>query len=135
MGWVSCGVRAFLAVGPIMAAGTQADEPMTPDPNRAIHSSGPENGAAQLAEGVVGRLVASSGRPLAGARIVAQSLDDPSGPIPEIAILSDAGGRFVWPLRAGRYRLAAVVDGQEIAAADLVVRPAQVTTLDLRAQQ
>ena len=78
-------------------------------------------------EGVVGRVVLVDGQPLAGAWIVAHSLDDPARPIPDLAILSDASGRFVWPLRAGRYRLAALVDGQEIAAASVVVQTGQVT--------
>ena len=85
-------------------------------------------------EGVVGRVVLLDGQPLVGAWIVAHSLDDPARPIPDLAILSDASGRFVWPLRAGRYRLAALVDGQEIAVASVVVQTGQVTSVDLQAR-
>jgi hypothetical protein len=88
---------------------------------------------AVIAEGVAGRLVAPSGEPVAGAWITARPLGGSAGPVPEIAILSDAEGRFAWPLGPGRYRFAAVVEGREIAAAMATVEPGRVARLELSA--
>ena len=88
--------------------------------------------SAGIAEGAVGRLVTPSGDPVAGAQITVRSLDRPAGPVPEIAILSDKDGRFAWPLPPGRYRLAAVVEGREIAIATVTVEPGRVTTVTLK---
>jgi hypothetical protein len=102
------------------------------NPDQPISSSAAgETAPVGITEGVVGRLVTPSGGPVAGARITAQSLDRPAGPVPEIAILSDTDGRFTWPLRPGRYRLAAVVEGREIAAATATVERGRVATLEL----
>jgi Carboxypeptidase regulatory-like domain len=123
---VAVGLLAVAAVGALAGSGTMRN----PDQPVGSGSAG-EKGPARIAEGVVGRLVAPSGDPVAGARITARSLDRPAGPVPEIAILSDADGRFAWPLRPGRYRLTAMVAGGEIAAATAVVEPGRVTTLEL----
>lgn len=64
---------------------------------------------------------------------MATSLDRPSKPVPDIAILTDAEGVFSWPLRAGTYRLAAVTDGRPIATAVVTVEAGEVTRVDLHA--
>ena len=129
------GGRAFAVAAGLMAVaavGTLAGSETVRNPDQPVGSGlAGEKGPARIAEGVVGRLVTPSGDPVAGARITARSLDRPAGPVPEIAILSDTDGRFAWPLRPGRYRLAAVVAGREIAAATAVVEPGRVATLEL----
>ena len=125
---------ALAAAGLMMAAGASAGGGATGNPDRPVGSGeAGEAVSAGIAEGVAGRLVAPSGGPVAGARITARSLDRPAGPVPEIAILSDADGRFVWPLRPGRYRLAALVGGREVAAATATVEPGRIATLELSA--
>ncbi len=94
---------------------TASDDPLTPQAIR---------------EGVVGRILGDGAQPLAGASVVPVSLDDPSPPIPEIAITSESDGRYSWPLRPGRYEIRVTVKGYESAAARVTVDPGQVATLD-----
>jgi Carboxypeptidase regulatory-like domain len=129
---VAAGLMAVAAVGTLAGSNGSSGTTKVRNPDQPVGSgSAREKGPARIAEGVVGRLVTPAGDRVAGARITARSLDRPAGPVPEIAILSDADGRFAWPLRPGRYRLAAVVAGREIVAATAVVEPGRVTTLEL----
>ena len=81
-------------------------------------------------EGVAGRITNEKGNAIEGAAVHAASLD-PNGPaIPEIAIVSDANGRYEWALRAGRYELTVVADGYERASKSVVVSSGKVATLD-----
>lgn len=106
---------------------------MPPQPDRPADSGGIRSDAPQIAEGVVGRLVRPPRQPIAGAMIQATSLDSPAKPVPEIAILTNADGHFTWPLRPGSYRLAAVVEGRELAEATVRIEPGRITRLDLQA--
>lgn len=130
MGWITWAGGALLAAGLLMIA---ACDDAASGPDRPVRSAGHATAPAEIAQGVVGRVHNATGQPVAGARITAQSLDQPTRPIPEIAILSDADGRFVWPLRPGRYRLAAVVDGRELATEEATVEPGQVARVELSA--
>lgn len=107
------------------AAGPQGD------PARPVATGARQQAAAQLSEGIRGRLLRSGERPVAGAVIAARSLDRPARPIPEIAIVTDDDGRFQWPLRPGTYRLAALLDGREVATATVTVEPGQVTSIEM----
>ena len=85
---------------------------------------------SQLKEGVTGRITNDDGVAIEGAVVVAASID-PGGPaIPEIAIVTDARGRYQWPLRAGRYELTAVAEGYQRASKKVAVRAGEVATLD-----
>jgi hypothetical protein len=127
-----CGV--LVGTGLMMtAASAPAGGEGAQDLDQPVGSAAGATAPAEITEGAVGHLVNSSGRPVADAQIAAQSLDQPARPVPEIAILSDAQGRFVWRLRPGRYRLAAIVDGREVAAATMTVAPGRVTTVELSA--
>lgn len=129
--------RPLLGVGlagvaPLLCAQSVAAGDSPSNPDRPLR--GPATAVApQMREGVVGRLLRSQERPVAGAMISATSLDRPSKPVPDIAILTDAEGVFAWPLRAGTYRLAAVTDGRSIATAVVTVEPGEVTRVDLHA--
>jgi hypothetical protein len=84
----------------------------------------------QLREGVTGRITNDDGNAVEGAAVVAASLD-PNGPaIPEIAIVSDANGRYEWPLRSGRYELTVVAEGYERASKRVEVSSGKIATLD-----
>jgi hypothetical protein len=132
MGWIHHICGALVGTGLVMASGgALASGEGARDLDQPIGSGAGATAPAAITEGVVGRLVTSSRRPVADAQIAAQSLDQSARPVPEIAILSDAQGRFVWRLRPGRYRLAAIVDGREVAAATMTVAPERVTTVEL----
>jgi hypothetical protein len=84
----------------------------------------------QLKEGITGRITNDDGNAVEGAAVVAASLD-PSGPaIPELAIVSDANGRYQWPLRAGRYELTVVAEGYQRVSKKVAVSAGEVATLD-----
>ena len=55
--------------------------------------------AAPAVREVEGTVRDAAGRPLPGALVVPRPTDPGTPGVPEIAILSDAGGRFSWPLR------------------------------------
>ena len=101
------------------------------DPDQPVDNSEQRQAVAQISEGVVGRLLQSGDRPIANAVIAAKSLDRPAKAIPDIAIMTNAAGRFQWPLRPGAYQLAAMLDGRQVATATVTVEPGQVTTIDL----
>lgn len=86
-------------------------------------------------QGVEGRITDSRGRPIAGALVVPKSLDEPSPPIPEIAIVSDEEGRYAWRLPPGRYQISVSAEGYRGAAKQAVVRPGEVTRVDFVLEQ
>lgn len=105
-----------------------------------IASPAPPPGRPSLApsadgQGVEGRITDSRGRPIAGALVVPKSLDEPSPPIPEIAIVSDEEGRYAWRLPPGRYQISVSAEGYRGAAKQAVVRPGEVTRLDFVLEQ
>ncbi len=84
------------------------------------------------ATGIVGHVRLPSGQPLPGILVVAVSLIKPSPPIPDIAIVTDAAGYYVWDLPLGRYQLTFVRNGQRIATRDVAIGDASRTvTLNL----
>lgn len=111
------------------AAGAAAGPPGDPAP--PVAAGGRQQAAAQVSEGIRGRLLRSGERPVAGAVIAARSLDRPARAVPEIAIVTGDDGRFQWPLRPGTYRLAALLDGREVATATVTVEPGQVTSIEM----
>jgi hypothetical protein len=82
-------------------------------------------------EGLTGRIVANDGSPIEGALIVPRSLQAHGPPIPEMATLSDADGRYVWPLPAGAYEVSVFADGYHDAVQRADVAADVVVTLDI----
>jgi hypothetical protein len=99
------------------------DSPVT-TPGRA------NGGPSAISEGVTGRIADAGGGPIAGALVQPKSLDENARAIPEIAIVSDGEGRYVWRLFAGRYELAVSAAGYNAAAAQVTVNAGQVTIQD-----
>ena len=95
--------------------------------------SGPfDERKAGIRQGVQGRITAADGKPVSGAMVVPLSLDADGPPIPEIAILSDADGRYTWPLRPGRYQLTVTTpESEDVARGEVEVVEGQVSELDL----
>ncbi len=98
-------------------------------PNDAVSHDDPQTSLA-LAEGVRGTIAEEGGRPVEGAMIVPKSLDINGPAVPEIAILSDTGGRYQWPLRPGRYDVLVRASGYEDVTRQVTVAPRSVATLD-----
>lgn len=89
--------------------------------------------SADVATGVVHD---GSGAPVGGVLVAAASLDVPAQAVPELAVVSDAAGRYAWPavLAPGRYALRAeTADGP--AVAELTVSPGTVVPLDLHVRR
>lgn len=88
-------------------AGTRIDED---SPVMSDAQSEPRPGPG-IGEGVIGQIMDSRGRPVAGASVRPRSLDDSSPAIPEIAIVSDSDGRYTWSLFPGIYEISVSAEG------------------------
>jgi hypothetical protein len=115
----------------VMSVGTPGCSPRNA-PDEAVASPSVANGGPPaIGQGVRGRIVDNSGRPIARALVVPRSLDKNSPPIPEIAVFSDATGQYAWPLSPGRYELSVTTDAYQAATVSAVVNSSQVTTVDI----
>jgi hypothetical protein len=103
-------------------------------PDSSVSSDDPEGDrpAASDQEGVGGRVTSASGAPVANVFVQARSLGGPRA-IPDIAIMTDAAGRYFWKLAPGRYELSFMRDGRELMRKRVVVRPNELTRLDIEA--
>jgi hypothetical protein len=120
-------IQSSLCLCLIIGTGLCAN-PSSPD--RPVSGGDGSSTARQLKEGVTGRITNDDGNAVEGAAVVATSLD-PSGPaIPEIAIVSDANGRYQWPLRGGRYELTVAAEGYQRVSKKAAVSAGEVATLD-----
>jgi carboxypeptidase family protein len=98
----ACGQRPTAPAG---------DEPPPDDTAAAheqtvTHTPGTDQAPA-MGSAVAGQVVDAAGRPVAGAMVQPRSLDQPAKPVPELAVVTDGQGNFVWTLPPGRYELAA----------------------------
>jgi len=100
-------------------------------PDAPVRDRDAVNDMQQPREGLTGRIVANDGSPIEGALIVPRSLQAHGPPIPEMATLSDADGRYVWPLPAGAYELSVFADGYHDAVQRADVAADVVVTLDI----
>jgi hypothetical protein len=75
--------------------------------------------------GVIGTVRDGAGRPVSG--VLVQAIAEPgSPPAPELAVMTNNAGRFVWPLPPGNYRLSA-----RGASSQAVVTRGKISTLEL----
>lgn len=118
---LACGVAFTFMALPVHGCGNQ-DRPVG-------SGKGGEPGRG-IMEGVRGRVMAPDGRPVVGAFIQPKSLDSPSKPIREIAVLTDDEGRYSWPLVPGQYELSASARGYQPAIQSARVSSGQVVTVD-----
>lgn len=99
-------------------------------PDRPVSDGSGGSAARQQMEGVVGRITNEDGSAVEGASVLAAPLE-PGGPAtPEMAVVSDAEGRYQWPLRAGRYEITVVVDGYQRVSKNVAVKASENATLD-----
>jgi hypothetical protein len=66
---------------------------------------------SKMQEGIVGTVVDESGTPLAGVFVEVTPESSNAGPVPDMAILTDAQGKFEWRLGPGRYVVAVAPQG------------------------
>ncbi|NOT53034.1 MAG: carboxypeptidase regulatory-like domain-containing protein [Deltaproteobacteria bacterium] len=102
------------------------------DPHGSVSSSGQTSPQRAVVEGVQGRVTDTKERPVVGALITPTSHDVPSPAIPEIAILTDDEGHYVWHLSPGQYTLTVSADGYAPAAQRVTVTSRQTTTLNFQ---
>jgi hypothetical protein len=104
------------------------------DPNSDAVSTGSGNAVAAIKEGITGTVTYRSGEPVAGAFVQVSAASAASGPIPDIAILTNRRGNFTLPLRPGTYRLTLLLEGREIASTEAIVTRGHVTELKLQVE-
>jgi hypothetical protein len=122
-----------LLTGAMMTGTGEAHAQASVDPDQPERSAAPAV-EGRIARGIVGVITDPTGAPIADARIVATSLDEPARPVPDIAILSDADGRFAWPLAPGRYRLTALLGERTVANTVAELTAGTVTAAQLTAE-
>jgi Carboxypeptidase regulatory-like domain len=82
--------------------------PVSSAPDAGVSSANANQGSqASLSQGVSGRVTTGDGRPVAGVMVSAQAVGAGSPPVPELAVMTAADGRFEWPLQPGTYDLSA----------------------------
>jgi hypothetical protein len=86
---------------------------------------------ASARQGVSGVVKSASGEPLRDIVVLAKSLDKPAPAIPDIAIVTNAAGRYLWALPAGQYELTFIQDGRKFASRRVAVRQDKLTQLDI----
>lgn len=101
--------------------------------DRPVSSDDPGQSASRDAVmGTVTGVVTRGAAPVVGAAVLPRSLDDPSQPIPELAVETDADGRYSWRLRPGRYELAVHEgEGEAVVTRPVTVTAGETATLDI----
>ena len=100
-------------------------------PDTPISSS--DAAGTTLIEGLSGTVTTRSGAPIAGVFIQAAPLDSSTPSVPDIAILTNEGGMFGWPLKPGRYRLTLMLDGRVIGDTEAIVESGSATEIAVQA--
>jgi uncharacterized membrane protein len=98
------------------------------NPNNPVSAPATNNAAAGVVQGVQGRVVSADGKPIVGAVVDAKSLDGAA--VPEMLVVTDDDGRYLWALRPGEYEISVSAQGYETAAQRVTVRERTTTTLD-----
>ena len=100
-------------------------------PDRPI-SSDDAGETSSIRQGVQGRVTSESGQAIVGVLVQARSMQRPSLPVPDIAVVTDRTGGYQWSLRPGRYEFAFILDGQRLLTRQADVARNAVTRLDVR---
>ena len=120
----------FLVLPFVLLMAAACHDPRQTAVSSDAQSAGTPQDTAGRGEGVAG-LVTAAGQPAEGLMVQAASLDEPSQPIPEIAVLTGEDGRYAWPLPPGRYRLSVSLDGFQPASGSVTVEAGRRATLNL----
>jgi hypothetical protein len=128
-GWRAGGGPAWLAI--LLLLAVLSSGAGCRDPSQTVTSGNTGEAGKGSREGVEGRVTAPDGKPVPGAFVQAESLDEPAPPIPEIAVLTGEDGRYLWPLSPGRYRITVSADGYQPTAGTATVEAGRLATLNL----
>ncbi len=91
-------------------------------------------GAVVSRSGVGGRVTTAAGAPVATATI-SRSPVGSRGPVTQEVVVTDADGRWFWPLPAGTWEVSITAQGLRAAAERVTVAPDRRTTLDVVLQR
>lgn len=89
----------------LVLAGCGGGQAGSPGPNAPVSGAG--SPPAAVVSRVDGTVLDGAGRPVRGALVVPRPVGAGTPGVPEIAIVSDAAGRFTWSLLPGSYELVA----------------------------
>jgi hypothetical protein len=95
-----------------------------------VSGGSPPTSGVVVVSAVHGIVVDAAGKPAPGIMVAARSLDEPPRAVPELAVVSDAEGRFEWPLQPGRYRLE-IMAAEGAAAKEVEVTGGPGLTVEL----
>jgi hypothetical protein len=115
------GLVAVLVLASCFVREHEQDQPVT--------DRGTASGNEKV-EGVAGFIRDPAGRPIRSAVIRSMGLAVPSPPIPEIAIVSDKDGYYVWRLVPGPYEISVSAEGYRSASKRARVEPGRQARLD-----
>ena len=119
---VGIAVLALVLLAACGSDGGTAASPEAPDEAPVTGSAGDATGPGPVGRGAVEGVVrAAGGAAVAGVLIVPVPLDDPAPAVPELAVVTDAGGGYRWDLPGGRYQMRAVRDGTVLGSTDVEV--------------
>ncbi|WP_018353454.1 carboxypeptidase-like regulatory domain-containing protein [Longispora albida] len=108
----------------LVLAGCTKERPTSSDDPSPRVSGSPMSGT------VTGRVL-DSGRPVAEVSVRPEPLFTPAPAIPELLVVTDAEGRYVWSLPAGRYRMTARLGERSAQPVDVTVVAGETVTADL----
>lgn len=112
-------VVASLAIQATTVTAISSDDPVS-------SSDSDKGGPARGAAGIHGRVTRTDGGPIIEASVLVRSLGTAGRPIPEVAMVTDAEGRFARTLPPGRYEVTVVApDGRRQSREVSVGRTAQ----------
>lgn len=100
------------------------------DLDRPVSDSNQTHKEVKIIEGVKGKVVSEDGKPLRGVLIQVTSIDIPSLPIPEIAIMTDESGRYVWRLQPGNYKISPVLTGYKSVSKKATVKKGESAVIN-----
>lgn len=107
-------------------AGSAPDDAVSSD-----HRSVGADVASSAVASVEGTVTDSGGRPVPTVMMTASSLASPPLPVPELAVVTDAAGRYAWfGLAPGRYVVSSG-RGATSASSEVTVVSGRATTVDL----
>ena len=118
-------MKTALIIGALVLAAVTFAATRRGGPDEPVSAADTGAAARPLQRGVVGTVVDPSGQPVSGALVSAESLD--GAPVPELGVMTDAEGRYAWPLQPGRYRITVTAEGHRRAGAAFVSVPALAT--------
>jgi hypothetical protein len=100
------------------------------DAESTVGMPGPPGGGDR--SGVAGRVTGPDGAPLEGVSVAAASRDRPERPTPQLGVITNADGRYRWPLPPGRWEFTVDAPAYRAASRTVDVPAGRTVTVDFR---